>query len=75
LPLHDDAAKQSTIASDATAIACYKIASKRNHRHIAVAGYFAGNGDLSMRMFETVTSSLLAIAAQALVVGVVISTL
>jgi len=30
---------------------------------------------LPMRMFETVTSSMLAIAAQALVVGVVISTL
>jgi len=28
-----------------------------------------------MRMFETVTSSMLAIAAQALVVGVVLSTL
>jgi len=35
----------------------------------------SGIGDLPMRMFETVTSSMLAIAAQALVVGVVISTL
>jgi hypothetical protein len=40
-----------------------------------VAGYFAGVGDLTMRMFETVTSSVLAIAAQALVVGVVLTTL
>ena len=39
------------------------------------AGYYSGIGDLPMRMFETVTSSMLAIAAQALVVGVVISTL
>lgn len=38
------------------------------------AGYSAG-GDQTMRMFETVASSMLAIAAQALVVGVVISTL
>lgn len=38
------------------------------------AGYFSGIGDQTMRMFETVTSSLLAIAAQALVVGVVITT-
>ena len=38
------------------------------------AGYLAG-GDPTMRMFETVASSLLAIAAQALVVGVVVSTL
>jgi hypothetical protein len=32
-------------------------------------------GDYPMRMFETVTSSMLVLAAQALVVGVVISTL
>jgi hypothetical protein len=32
-------------------------------------------GAPTMRMFETVTSSVLAIAVQALVVGVVISTL
>ncbi len=56
-------------------ISCYKIATTRNYRHIAGAGYYSGIGDLPMRMFETVTSSMLAIAAQALVVGVVISTL
>jgi hypothetical protein len=38
------------------------------------AGYPAG-GDQPMRILETVASSVLAIAAQALVVGVVISTL
>jgi hypothetical protein len=37
------------------------------------AGYSTG-GDQPMRVFETVTSSMLAIAAQALVVGVVITT-
>jgi hypothetical protein len=36
---------------------------------------FSGIGDQPMRMFETAASSLLAVAAQALVVGVVISTL
>ena len=40
-----------------------------------LTGYFSGIGDLPMRMFETVSSTMLAIAAQALVVGVVISTL
>ena len=39
------------------------------------AGYISGIGDPTMRMFETVTSSMLAIAAQALVIGAVISTL
>ncbi len=62
-------------AFGAIAIACYKIASNRNYAHIALAGYVAGIGDLPMRMFETVSSTMLAIAAQALVVGVVISTL
>ncbi|WP_374945023.1 hypothetical protein [Sphingomonas sp.] len=38
------------------------------------AGYFSGIGEPTMRMFETVTSSMLAIAVQALVVGVVITT-
>ncbi len=41
--------------------------------HIPLAGYCSGIGDLPMRMFETVTSTMLAIAAQALVVGVVIT--
>lgn len=41
---------------------------------MSLAGYVAGIGDPSMRMFETVTSTMLAIAAQALVVGVVIAT-
>jgi hypothetical protein len=36
---------------------------------------FHRHGDLTMRMLETVTSSLLAIAAQALVVGVVVTIL
>ena len=40
-----------------------------------LAGYSSGIGDPSMRMFETAASSMLAIAAQALVVGVIISTL
>ena len=51
------------------------IASLRNNNHIALAGYFTGIGDQHMRMFETVTSSALAIAAQALVVGVILTTL
>ena len=42
---------------------------------MAGAGKDAGIGDQPMRMFETVTSSVLAIAAQALVVGVVFTTL
>ena len=62
-------------ARNAITISCYKIAIARNYRHITDAGYYSGIGDLPMRMFETVTSSMLAIAAQALVVGVVISTL
>ncbi len=62
-------------ARNAITISCYKIATARNYRHITDAGYYSGIGDLPMRMFETVTSSMLAIAAQALVVGVVISTL
>ncbi|WP_188656993.1 hypothetical protein [Sphingomonas metalli] len=56
-------------------INCYKIANPRHDRHIARAGYVAGTGDYTMRMFETVTSTMLAIAAQALVVGVVVTTL
>ncbi|RZT47535.1 hypothetical protein EV283_3020 [Sphingomonas sp. BK036] len=62
-------------ARNAIAITCYKIATTRNYIHIPVAGYCSGIGDLPMRMFETVSSTMLAIAAQALVVGVVISTL
>ncbi len=62
-------------ARNAITISCYKIATYRNYCHITDAGYYSGIGDLPMRMFETVTSSMLAIAAQALVVGVVISTL
>jgi len=62
-------------ARNAITISRYKIATARNYRHITDAGYYSGVGDLPMRMFETVTSSMLAIAAQALVVGVVISTL
>ena len=38
------------------------------------AGHSAG-GDQTMRMFETVASSMLVLAVQALVVGVVVSTL
>jgi len=60
-------------ARNAIAIVCYKIAKTRNYSHIALAGYFSGIGDLPMRMFETVTSTMLAIAAQALVVGVVVT--
>ena len=60
-------------AFDATAIARYKIATRRNYAHIRLAGYFSGVGDLPMRMFETVTSTMLVIAAQALVVGVVVT--
>ena len=67
--------KTSQSAGNAITILCYKIATDRNYRHITDAGYYSGIGDLPMRMFETVTSSMLAIAAQALVVGVVISTL
>ena len=60
-------------ARNAITIVCYKIATARNYSDIALAGYFSGIGDLPMRMFETVTSTMLAIAAQALVVGVVIT--
>ena len=60
-------------ARNAIAITCYKIATTRNYAHIPLAGYCSGIGDLPMRMFETVTSTMLAIAAQALVVGVVIT--
>ncbi|MBD8618568.1 hypothetical protein IFT67_06500 [Sphingomonas sp. CFBP 13728] len=61
------------IARNAIAITCYKIATTRNYDHMPLAGYCSGIGDLPMRMFETVTSTMLAIAAQALVVGVVIT--
>ena len=60
-------------ARNAIAITCYKIATARNYDHIPLAGYCSGIGDLPMRMFETVTSTMLVIAAQALVVGVVIT--
>ena len=60
-------------ARNAIAITCYKIATTRNYDHIPLAGYCSGIGDLPMRMFETVTSTMLVIAAQALVVGVVIT--
>ncbi|MGU3391789.1 hypothetical protein [Sphingomonas sp. M1A8_2b] len=62
-------------ARNAITITRYKIAPARNYSHIALAGYVSGIGDLPMRMFETVTSTMLAIAAQALVVGVVITAL
>jgi len=65
--------KTAPNARNAIAITCYKIATTRNYSHIALAGYVSGIGDLPMRMFETVTSTMLAIAAQALVVGVVIT--
>lgn len=54
--------------------ACNNVAFSRNKSDMRLAGYFSGIGVQTMRMFETVTSSLLAIAAQALVVGVVITT-
>ncbi|WP_156350077.1 hypothetical protein [Sphingomonas sp. Leaf20] len=69
------AARPYQSARNAITISCYRIATTRNYHHIPDAGYYSGIGDLPMRMFETVTSSMLAIAAQALVVGVVISTL
>jgi hypothetical protein len=69
------AATTTQSARNAIAITCYKIATPRNYDHIPVAGYCSGIGDLPMRMFETVTSTMLAIAAQALVVGVVITAL
>ncbi|MCU6453667.1 hypothetical protein LPN01_06220 [Sphingomonas sp. A2-49] len=65
----------ATIASDARARASNNIARNSNKRDSALAGYSSGIGDPSMRMFETAASSMLAIAAQALVVGVIISTL
>ena len=49
------------------------MATTRNYAHMPLAGYCSGIGDPPMRMFETVTSTMLAIAAQALVVGVVIT--
>ena len=64
----------ASVASDASAIACNNVAVQRNKTHLPLTGYFSGIGDQSMRMFETVTSSMLALAAQALVVGVVITT-
>ena len=70
-----DRPKTVPIARNAIAITCYKIAETRNYGHMPLAGYCSGIGDLSMRMFETVTSTMLAIAAQALVVGVVITAL
>jgi hypothetical protein len=63
------------IASDAIAIAGNNVAPSGKDLHIARAGYSTGIGDLPMRMFETVTSTMLAVAAQALVVGVVLTTL
>jgi hypothetical protein len=63
-----------TIAPDARAAASNNIAHLCNKYHIALAGYSFGIGDRSMRMFETAASSMLAIAAQALVVGVIVST-
>jgi len=63
------------IASGARRHARNNVAQNCNNHQIALAGYVAGIGDLPMRMFETVTSSALVIAAQALVVGVIISAL
>lgn len=56
-------------------MASYKVAPNRNYSHIALAGYVSGIGVPTMRIFETVSSSMLLIAAQALVVGVVVSAL
>ena len=55
-------------------VASFCVAVQQHCGHLAGAGYLSGIGDQTMRMFETVTSSVLALAAQALVVGVVIST-
>lgn len=65
--------KAIPVARNAIAITCYKIATTRNYTYISLAGYCFGIGDLPMRMFETVTSTMLAIAAQALVIGVVVT--
>ena len=70
----DRDAPLSRIASDAFVKPRNNIACDGNNAHLTLAGYIAGIGDQTMRMFETVTSTMLAIAAQALVVGVVIST-
>jgi hypothetical protein len=61
------------VAPDASAIARNNVATTRNEVHLPLTGYFSGFGDQPMRMFETVTSSVLALAAQALVVGVVVT--
>ena len=63
------------IAPNAITCAWNNVAQNCNNCQIALAGYFSGNGDQPMRMFETVTSSALAIAAQALVVGLIVSAL
>jgi len=52
----------------------YNVAPQRNILQLVIAGTSA-NGDYPMRMFETAASTALAIAAQALVVGVVLTTL
>ncbi|TCP35070.1 hypothetical protein [Sphingomonas sp. BK235] len=51
------------------------IARRRNDRHVLPRRSYPAIGDYLMRMFETAASTALAIAAQALVVGVVLTTL
>ena len=64
----------TSVAPDASAIARNIVAAQCNKVHLLFTGYLSGIGDQTMRMFETVTSSMLALAVQALVVGVVITT-
>ena len=69
------AAKPRPHAPDARMNARNERAPVRNNHHLSRAGYFSGSGDLTMRMLETAVSSVLALAAQALVVGVVATAL
>lgn len=58
------------IASAAFAIASNKIANARNGTHMVPYRTYPAYGERTMRMFESAASILLAVAAQALVVGV-----
>lgn len=59
------------IAPDAITITCNKIARPRNNIHIAGAGMIRHSKGRTMRSFEDVATSVMAIATQALVIGVI----
>ncbi len=61
------------IAPDAITISRNNIASQRNNIHIAGAGMIRHSKGRTMRSFEAVATGVMAIATQALVIGVILT--